>query len=120
MRDHLGEEEPLLLGVREGVAHFAVDLSSLAAITTMGVRDADFMDARRIAVDLPEGDAGILAQGRALLEWRRRHRHCGTCGAPTRAGGGAVLTCTACGAEHFPSAPGRIMVVWRARPLLLG
>src|SRR5262249_42106356 len=93
-----GGVPPRLLGLRPGIAHYAVDLSALAdPIATIGIEGADFTDARRIAVDLPEGDAGILAQARALIEWHVRHRFCGTCGAPTAVGsGGAVRTCTSC------------------------
>lgn len=114
---------PLLLGVHEGVAHFAVDLSDLTdPIAICGIEGADFTDARRIATDLPGGDAGILAQGRALLEWHSRHRFCGTCGAPTEVGGGGSMRrCTQCAAEHFPSPhPVVIMVVWRGDRCLLG
>src|SRR3712207_2400390 len=62
IRDHLADgAAPLLLGLRDGIAHFAVDISSLAdPIATLGIEGADFADARRIAVGLPEGDAGIL------------------------------------------------------------
>jgi NAD+ diphosphatase len=122
--DHLDDDaDLLLLGVRDGVAHFAVDLSALAdPIATIGIEGAGFADARQIAVNLPGGDAGILAQGRALIEWHRRHRFCGTCGAPTAMGsGGNVRTCTSCGAEHFPGPhPVVIMVVWRGDRCLLG
>lgn len=124
VRAHLEyDAEPFLLGHRDGIAHFAVDLSALAdPIAMLGIEDADFADARRIAVNLPEGDAGILAQARALFEWHARHRFCGTCGAPTTVGcGGAVRTCTSCGAEHFPGPhPVVIMVVWRGDRCLLG
>jgi NAD+ diphosphatase len=121
---HLEEgAAPLLLGLQDGIAHFAVDLSSLDdPITTIGIEGAAFTDARRIAVDLPGGDAGILAQGRSLLEWHMRHRFCGSCGAPTVVGcGGSVRTCTSCGAEHFPGPHAVvIMVVWRGDRCLLG
>ena len=124
VRAHLEDDgEPLLLGLRDGVAHFAVDLSALAdPIAALGVEGADFADVRRIAVSLPEGEAGILAQGRALLEWHARHRFCGTCGAPTAVGcGGTVRTCTRCAAEHFPGPHAVvIMVVWRGDRCLLG
>src|SRR5947209_7141995 len=41
---------PLLLGMRDGVAHFAVDVSALMdPLGRLGIEDADFMDARRIA-----------------------------------------------------------------------
>lgn len=117
--------ERFLLGLRDGVAHFAVDLSTLAdplaAIGADGA-GAGFADARRIAVDLPGGDAGIVAQARSLIEWHTRHRFCGTCGAPTTAGwGGAVRTCTQCRTEHFPGPHAVvIMVVWRGDRCLLG
>jgi len=121
---HLEEgAAPLLLGVQNGVAHFAVDLSALDdPIATLGIEDAAFTDARRIAISLPEGDAGILAQGRALLEWHTRHRFCGSCGAPTATGGGGGMRrCTRCGTEHFAGPhPVVIMVVWRGDRCLLG
>lgn len=124
VRDHLEDgADLLLLGVRDGVAHFAVDLSALSdPIAAIGIEGAGFADARQIAVNLPGGDAGILAQGRALIEWHRRHRFCGSCGAPTAMGsGGNVRTCTSCGAEHFPGPhPVVIMVVWRGDRCLLG
>lgn len=115
--------EPMLLGVQDGIAHFAVDVSSLAdPLTALGVEGAEFSDARRIAVNLPEGEAGILAQARALLEWHSRHRFCGSCGQLTRIGaGGGMRVCTSCGAEHFPGPhPVVIMVVWRGDRCLLG
>ena len=115
--------QPLFLGLRDGVAHFAVDVSPLSdPLSAIGVTDADFADARRLAVNLPGGDAGILAQGRALIEWHRRHRFCGTCGSPTRVGsGGSVRVCVSCGTEHFPGPHAVvIMVVWRGDRCLLG
>jgi NAD+ diphosphatase len=124
VRFHLEDDAaPLLLGLHGGVAHFAVDLTSMTdPLATLGIEGADFTDARRIAVNLPEGDAGILAQSRALIEWHMRHRFCGTCGSPTVAGcGGSVRTCTSCGAEHFPGPHAVvIMVVWRGDRCLLG
>jgi NAD+ diphosphatase len=124
VRDHVEDgAAPFLLGLRDGVAHFAVDLSALDdPIASLGIEGADFSEARRIAVDLPEGDAGILAQGRALVEWHRRNRFCGSCGALTAVGaGGAMRTCTRCNAEHFPGPHAVvIMVVWRGDRCLLG
>jgi NAD+ diphosphatase len=115
--------EPLLLGLRDDVPHFAVDLSDLAdPASVLGLDEATFADARRIAVSLPEGEAGILAQARALLEWHSRHRFCGSCGAPTGVcAGGAMRRCERCGAEHFPGPHAVvIMVVWRGDRCLLG
>jgi len=124
VRERLDEENPpLLLGVHEGVAHFAVDLSALDdPILALELENAAFSDARQIATQLAPHEAGIVAQARSLLEWHRTHRFCGTCGAPTAVGqGGSVRTCTRCGAEHFPGPfPVVIMVVWRGDRCLLG
>ncbi len=77
--------EPLLLGLKEGVAHFATDVSALEdPLAALGLQDAEFADARGVALDLPEGEAGILSQARSLLEWHRRHRFCAGRGAPHR------------------------------------
>jgi NAD+ diphosphatase len=124
VREYLGvDAEPLLLGIQDGVAHFAVDLSALAdPLSILRIEGADFTDARRIAPNLPGGDAGILAQARSLLEWHSRHRFCGTCGSPTEIGtGGSMRRCTSCKAEHFAGPhPVVIMVVWRGDRCLLG
>lgn len=127
VRFHMDDEAapPLLLGVRDGVAHFAVDLSHMTdALASLDLGDdtLSFADGRRIATDLPAEEAGILAQGRALFEWHARHRFCGSCGAPTAVGGGGtVRRCTSCGTEHFPNPhPVVIMVVWRGDKCLLG
>jgi NAD+ diphosphatase len=121
---HLDERTPpLLLGLDNGVAHFAVDLSALSdPVGTLDIEDASFTDARRIATTLPRPEAGILAQARSLLEWHGRHRYCGTCGSPTAvSGGGSMRKCIDCGAEHFPGPfPVVIMVVWRGDRCLLG
>jgi NAD+ diphosphatase len=117
------DDTPLLLGIRDGVAHFAVDLSALPdPLATLSVADAAFCDARKIAVSLAEGDAGILAQARSLFEWHARNRYCGSCGAPTAVGGGGgVRVCTSCNTEHFANPhPVVIMVVWRGDRCLLG
>ncbi|HLZ68535.1 MAG TPA: NAD(+) diphosphatase [Dehalococcoidia bacterium] len=114
---------PLLLGLRDGVAHFAVDLSALAdPIAELCIEGAAFTDARQAGGTLPAEEAGILAQARSLLEWHTRNRFCGSCGSPTAvAAGGAMRRCTACGAEHFPGPHAVvIMVVWRGDRCLLG
>lgn len=124
VRNHLDDGTPsLLLGLNDGIAYFAIDLSSLSdPIAQMGIEGADFADARRIAAGLPSGEAGIVAQARALIDWHARHRFCGSCGAPTVVGGGGALRkCGSCGAEHFPNPhPVVIMVVWRGDRCLLG
>lgn len=124
VREHLdGGAEPLLLGVLDGVAHFAVDLSALEdPITALAIEGAKFADARQIAMDLPAGEAGIVAQARSVVEWHLRHRFCGSCGSPTvSGGGGSMRRCPSCKAEFYPNPfPVVIMVVWNGDRALLG
>src|ERR1051325_1992715 len=76
--------EPVLLGLQDGVAHFAVDVTSLDdPISRLRLEETIFSEPRGLATTLPAGEAGILAQARSLLDWHARHRFCGTCGAET-------------------------------------
>ena len=121
---HLREgAEPLLLGVRDGMAHFAVDLSHIEEpLAALGLSDAEFGDSRAAASRLPSGEPGIVAHGRALIEWHRRHRFCGVCGSLTEVrDGGSMRKCPNCDQEHFPRTdPVVIMVVWRGDRCILG
>lgn len=79
---------------------------------------------RALAVDAsvsPE-DLGALAQGKALLFWHSRHRHCATCGAPTAvAAAGWRRECPACAAQHFPRTdPVVIMLAVQGERCLMG
>jgi NAD+ diphosphatase len=69
-------------------------------------------------------DAALLAYGRAMVLWHRRHRHCGHCGARTiAAAGGFALDCSspACGERTFPRLdPAIIVLVHRGDHCLLG
>lgn len=84
---------------------------------------ADFHDLRR-ALDLDDGQAGILAYARALLYWQYRNAHCGSCGAPNRiqsAGHRLVCSAPACGRESFPRIdPAIIVLVTHGDACLLG
>jgi len=94
--------EPILLGVHEDVAYFAVDVTDApppfpAPITLLGLRD--------VITDLGHRDSSALAYASVLVHWHRTHRFCGTCGTPTTSvRGGHVRRCTdaACAREHFP------------------
>jgi NAD+ diphosphatase len=112
-----------LLGVREGCAHFAVDVSALEEpLVSLAVDGARFADVRSLATTLPVADAGIIAHARSLLDWHHRHRFCSTCGALTAPNeGGTTRICAGCGAQHFPRTdPVVIMVVWRGDRCVLG
>ncbi len=112
----------VLLGLQAGQAVFAVDVSAYDAPTLLAREGAAFEDLRRVGPRLPADEAALLAQARALIYWRSRHRFCPACGAataPRRAG--AMLACTGCGAHHFPRTdPAVIMAVTYGERILLG
>jgi len=121
---HLAERDrPVLLGLREGVAHFAVDLSPLEEpLAALGLEGAEFTDTRAAAGRLAAGEAGTLAHGRSLIDWHNRHRFCPACSHPTESrDAGSMRKCEACGAEHFPRTdPVVIMVAWHGNRCILG
>ena len=98
--EELGDGPCVLLGVLDGVGHFALDISSEEeAPEGLGT----FTEMRAAALILPPADAAMLAQGKALLDWHARHRFCAQCGAATDiADIGHRRVCPKCGAEHFP------------------
>src|SRR4051794_22423055 len=81
----LDDREAILLGVVDGDAPlWVVDAAGDERLT--GLREA--------APLLSDADAGLLAYAQQLLHWRRTHRFCGTCGAPTAASdAGHVRVC---------------------------
>jgi NAD+ diphosphatase len=115
---------PVFLGLRDGVAHFAIDVSVLEEpLTDLGLVDGwRFEDARTAAAQLGGPEAGIVAQSRSQIDWHQRHRFCSVCGERTAQGrGGIVRRCPACKAEHFPRTdPVAIMLVADGDRCLLG
>ncbi|NNL65572.1 MAG: NAD(+) diphosphatase [Myxococcales bacterium] len=114
----------VLLGLGDGVAHFAVDVSTVEdPVSHFGLEGvAAFEDLRAIAAQLAPGDTAIAAQARALVDWHARHGFCAVCGATTVPEmAGAHRRCIACAAEHFPRTdPVAIAVVVRGDRCLLG
>ena len=110
--------DAVLLGLLDGVPHFAVGVDSHEA---EGVEAASFIDARAVAALLPGGEAGILAQARSLLDWHARHRFCSRCGAETvSVEGGARRQCAGCEDRQYPRVdPSIIVVVERGDRCLL-
>ena len=112
----------ILLGRRGERAVFAVEVDGDTAPALP--EGYSFEDLRLAAGHLPHADAGLLAYARALVLWRRRHRHCGSCGAPTEArSAGHVMACTnpGCGDDHFPRLdPAIIVLVQDGDRALLG
>ena len=110
-----------LLGLRDGLAHFALDVSDTEDDLMLGDQRR-FVDVRTAATLLSAEDAGISAQARAQVDWHARHGFCSVCGHPTEAlRGGQQRTCGSCGADHFPRTdPVVIVVVTDGERCLLG
>lgn len=95
----------VFLGVHRDSAHFAIDISGEADPERSGPLAGlgSFADLRTVAGDMDPGDAAILAQAKALIDWHQRHGFCANCGKPTMAAeAGYKRTCEACSTEHFP------------------
>ena len=106
LRSLAPDARPLLLGLREGVAHFAVDLSYCAAAVTWAEGQDPpwrFDDCRAAGTVLASAESGILAQARSQLDWHARYGFCSVCGNRTDSKrGGQVRECPSCNAQHFP------------------
>ncbi len=122
IRRTLPDGELVLLGQFRGRAVFAAEITAESPPALLP--GATFEDLRTAGGFLPHDEAGLLAYARALILWRQRNRHCGSCGAPARAeSSGHVMKCTAptCGAEHFPRLdPAIIVLVTDGERALLG
>src|SRR6185503_20044579 len=69
-------------------------------------------DLRMIGGLLPMSEAELLAYARGMLYWHQRHRHCGSCGAPTKPKeGGHVRECEAEDIKHFPRTDPAVIVL---------
>ena len=122
------EGEPILLGLREERAYFALDLSAretpLELIRAPQEPPVEFTDLRRVGPLLARPDGALLAYARGIVHWHGRHRFCGVCGSSTRSEeGGHIRRCTdpACNSPHFPRTdPAVIMLVTDGDRALLG
>lgn len=130
-------EAPVFLGLSDEQGCFALDVSAWQAPEAPapgGLADRTvnrhpslpphmgFMDLRLAMARLDAQDAADAATAKGVLEWRRTHRFCARCGAPTRPEhGGWRTACDGCGARHFPRTdPVTIMLVTRGDQVLLG
>jgi NAD+ diphosphatase len=116
---------PILLGLQDGAAVFAIDLDGLdpaARSDAAAADDVEILSLRDAGAVLPQAEAGLAAYLTALLNWHRAHRFCANCGSPTDVvEGGYSRRCPRCGASHFPRTdPVVIMLVEHDGRLLLG
>lgn len=109
---------PVLLGLEDGNPLYAIELDPDMALPG-GI---EITDTRSAAMQLSIGETGILAQARALIEWRRKHRFCSNCGTGTlQIEAGRKRVCPSCATEHFPRVdPVVIMLVVKDDWCLLG
>lgn len=120
------QAEFVLLGLVDGAAHFAIDLSHLddpsADPRLAGL--GRFVDLRQVGPLLGHEEGALLAYARGLVHWHARHRYCGVCGSPTdSAEAGHVRRCRNpdCGTVHFPRTdPAIIVLVTHGERALLG
>ncbi len=115
----------VLLGIRNDVAHFAVDISPLEEHDVCGIHDdSEFVDLRSVGPVMDRSEASILAYAKGIMYWHARHEFCGSCGHPTEIReAGHLRKCTnpECGALHFPRTdPAVIMLVAKDDRALLG
>jgi NAD+ diphosphatase len=114
------DSDGIFLGHFRGHPVFAVeaDGANLPALDAQH----QFVDLRSVGGQLSEDEAGLLAYAKALFHWRAKHRYCGACGAPMRAGdGGHVMRCPGCSHQSFPRIdPAIIVLVTDAERALLG
>ena len=116
--------QPVLLGLLDGVAHFAINVAALEdpapVIERLGA--SEFSDLRQIAQRMSVTDAGMAAQSKAQIDWHLRHGFCPNCGERTSMHeGGLMRKCEGCGTEHFPRTdPVVIVVVSDGERCLLG
>ena len=125
LEPHVTGAAPLLLGMQDGTTYFAIDLGrdDAAAVAVEATGSYRFEEARAAAENLLSGvEAGIMAQGRAQVNWHSRHGFCSVCGHPTEVRrGGQKRECPSCKAEHFPRTdPVIIMLVHDGERCLLG
>lgn len=115
--------EPLLLGLEDGAALFAVDLDRLdQAAGEAFMAGGRCVPLREAGGLLPRSEGGLAAYLAALVNWHRKHRFCANCGAPTViTQAGYSRSCPRCEAMHFPRTdPVVIMLVESAGRVLLG
>ena len=94
--------DAILLGVKEDIAYFAVDVTDAPPLLPDRVMMRRLRD---VIVELGHAESAIMAYASALVHWHRTHRFCGACGRstmPARAGHMRRCTGEDCRREHFP------------------
>ncbi len=108
-----GEAWPVMLGLEDDVALFAVDLDVQAPEERQRLSERGRIASLREAGSvLAPAEAGLAAYLVALLNWHRRHRFCPACAAALLVtDGGFSRACPGCGAQHFPRTDPAVIVL---------
>jgi NAD+ diphosphatase len=118
--------DAVFLGLRDDIAHFALDVSHIDdPAAAQGLDGAgEFVELRSVGPLLSRDEGGILAYAKGITHWHARHRFCGACGTETvmrEAGHVRVCVDDDCGSHHFPRTdPAVIMLVSQGDRVVLG
>lgn len=131
------DESPVFLGLDEGAARFAQDISCWdpdEVPDTLGaffdpseqahpdVKGAVLAELRANMTMLDARGAELVAAAKAILGWHETHPFCARCGAKTIIShAGWQRNCPACGGHHFPRTdPVVIMLITYGNSVLMG
>lgn len=131
------DEAPVFLGLDEGGARFARDISSWEPVEvpdTLGAfhdpseqahpdaEGAVFAELRANMTRLDRRGAELVATAKAILGWHETHGFCARCGAKTEISmAGWQRDCAVCGGHHFPRTdPVVIMLITHGNSVLMG
>ncbi len=108
--------EMAVLGVADGAGIVAASVDAVEdpKAEPRLKRLGGLVDMRGIGPLLPEGDAALAFYARGLMDWHRRSRFCGVCGAPTvwsHAGHQRVCSDAACAESFFPRTDAAVIVL---------
>ncbi|HEX4354204.1 MAG TPA: NUDIX-like domain-containing protein, partial [Polyangiales bacterium] len=109
--------ELVFLGLFEGQACFAIDISALLdPLAHAAISGSEPLEMRALVNRFSSSDAELALYARALLVWHQRQQFCGVCGHATRPRqGGHARVCTNPddGTLHFPRTDPCVLVLVR-------
>lgn len=126
LADLIAEIPPIFLGLTQGSAYFAVEVSHLEAPHEVDAiaSHGRFEDLRTIGPVMARPHGAIMAYARGLAIWHSRHQFCGVCGSGTvtgTAGHSRICTNKSCATVHFPRTdPAVIVLVHDGDRVVLG
>ena len=112
----------LLLGEKDGIPYFAIDLSHIEDPESV-VANGTFVGLRDVGGALGQSEGALLSYAKGLIHWHDRHPFCARCGSATEAtDAGHVRVCVDadCKTSHFPRTdPAVIMLVHKGDRCIL-